>query len=232
MATGTVAKRDVVEFAPNVPQQIPGLKWPDGKIISNQYGERMMYTLTDGRVMFLDLDVGAKINLIELQPREAFWIRKTSSGRKGDLVQWDVWKSGERYEPAPNQSDDCPPDWPPEPPSEIEIQLRDSIHQIQARKMQTPAPAPIGASTGAGLAVPAPVPAAPHTITSSAQPTASGNGNSTTRPRTKLEDALKTVVQACHAAQLYAAEIGFQMPPWTSEDLRTMANTILIGARQ
>jgi hypothetical protein len=57
------------------------------------------------------------------------------------------------------------------------------------------------------------------------------NRNST-RPKTRLEDALKTVVQACHAAHLYAAELGFQMPPWTSEDLRTMANTLIIDAQR
>jgi hypothetical protein len=53
-----------------------------------------------------------------------------------------------------------------------------------------------------------------------------------TRPVTKLEDALKTVVAAVYAAQQYAREIGFNaMPPFTSEDIRTMANTIMIEGR-
>lgn len=54
-------------------------------------------------------------------------------------------------------------------------------------------------------------------------------------PKTKLEDALKTVVAACHSAREYAKSIGYEaMPPFTSEDIRTMANTLMIqqgGAR-
>jgi hypothetical protein len=49
------------------------------------------------------------------------------------------------------------------------------------------------------------------------------------RPKTKLEDALKTAVAAVHAAQQYARAIGFdEMPVFTSEDIRTMANTLVI----
>jgi hypothetical protein len=49
------------------------------------------------------------------------------------------------------------------------------------------------------------------------------------RSKTKLEDALKTVVAACHAAREYANQIGYEgMPPFTSEDIRTMANTLMI----
>lgn len=51
------------------------------------------------------------------------------------------------------------------------------------------------------------------------------------RPKTKLEDALKTVISAVHAATQHAKEIGFQMPPFTSEDIRTMANTLIIQSQ-
>jgi hypothetical protein len=51
------------------------------------------------------------------------------------------------------------------------------------------------------------------------------------RPRTKLEDALKTVVAAVHSTNEYAKSIGYAMPQFTSEDLRTMANTLIIGAK-
>jgi hypothetical protein len=65
---------------------------------------------------------------------------------------------------------------------------------------------------------------------------ANGNGHSngtaaaaSERSKTKLEDALKTVVAACHAAREYAKQIGYEgMPPFTSEDIRTMANTLMI----
>jgi hypothetical protein len=49
------------------------------------------------------------------------------------------------------------------------------------------------------------------------------------RPKTKLEDALRTAVAAVYAAQQYARAIGFdEMPVFTSEDIRTMANTLVI----
>ncbi len=48
------------------------------------------------------------------------------------------------------------------------------------------------------------------------------------RPRTKLEEALRTVVHAIHFSRQYAKEIGFEMPVFTAEDIRTMANTLMI----
>lgn len=51
------------------------------------------------------------------------------------------------------------------------------------------------------------------------------------RAQTKLEDALKTVVAAIHAARQYAKEIGYEMPVFGPEDIRTMANTLIIEGR-
>jgi hypothetical protein len=66
-------------------------------------------------------------------------------------------------------------------------------------------------------------------------PKPNGNGlavyTAAPRPATKLEDALKTVIAAVHAARIYAKEIGFEMPVFTAEDLRTMANTLMIDGR-
>lgn len=56
--------------------------------------------------------------------------------------------------------------------------------------------------------------------------------NHNTRPATRLEDALCTAVAACHRAHKYAEKIGYAaMPQFSSEDIRTMANTLLIGPR-
>ena len=52
------------------------------------------------------------------------------------------------------------------------------------------------------------------------------------RPKTKLEDALKTVVAACHAARNYAKDIGYDMPTFTGDDLARMANTLMINGAQ
>ena len=49
-ATDKRQPRDVVEFPPNAPISV-ALKYSQGRTISGQYGERVMFTLTDGRVM-------------------------------------------------------------------------------------------------------------------------------------------------------------------------------------
>ena len=66
-----------------------------------------------------------------------------------------------------------------------------------------------------------------------------GNGHAASAPepegqrsRTRLEDALKTVIAAVHATHEYAKTIGYAMPQFTSEDLRTMANTLIIDGQK
>src|SRR5689334_16258151 len=89
--------RETVQFLSNVPVQV-ALPRPDGKIVSGVYGERMMYTLSDGRVMFLELDVAAQINRLEVQANEAFWICKQRLSGKGMRHIWKVWRGDD--EPA------------------------------------------------------------------------------------------------------------------------------------
>jgi len=213
-------KRDTVQFLSNVPVEV-ALKWPDGKMVSGIYGEQMMYSLVDGRVMFVDLQVGAKINTLEPQPGEPFWIVKQRPAGKGMSNVWKVW----RQNPATPTPDTAPHE------SALERDLRHSL------AMNT-------ASGHGVLAVPKAADAASNGHANGnghkppAAPPASSNGHNPHvtvtdgRPQTKLENALKTVVAAAHAANLYAKEIGFQMPLWTSEDLRTMANTLIIDLQR
>ena len=81
--------REVVEFAPNVAVTL-ALKYAQGKTISNQYGERIMYSLTDGRVMFLDLPVAAQIEALGINVRESFSITKRWSDQKDSAPKWEV----------------------------------------------------------------------------------------------------------------------------------------------
>ena len=43
---------DKVQFQTNVPVDV-ALKYNDGKGVTGQYGDQVLYTLTDGRVMYV-----------------------------------------------------------------------------------------------------------------------------------------------------------------------------------
>jgi len=83
-------KSEVVEFIPNQPQLV-AVKFPRPKIIQGQYGERAMYGLTDGRVMFLDMGVAEKITTAAVKAGEPFWICLKWDGRRGSPRTWEVW---------------------------------------------------------------------------------------------------------------------------------------------
>src|ERR1035441_9703278 len=89
MATATNSRtpREVVDFPANTPVPV-ALQYGQGKTISNQHGERMMYSLTDGRVMFLDLEVAGQIESAGINVRESFTITRKTDGPKGST--WEV----------------------------------------------------------------------------------------------------------------------------------------------
>ena len=88
-ATNTRTPREVVDFPANTPVPV-ALQYGQGKAISNQHGERMMYSLTDGRVMFLDLEVAGQIASAGINVRESFTITRKTDGPKGSLTTWEV----------------------------------------------------------------------------------------------------------------------------------------------
>jgi hypothetical protein len=83
------APREVVEFPANVPVTV-ALKYPQAKTVSSQYGERFMFSLADGRVMFLDPQVGGKIEALGVNVRENFTITRKWDEEKGAPLGWDV----------------------------------------------------------------------------------------------------------------------------------------------
>jgi len=112
MATATPTNnrppRDVVEFPSNVPVTV-ALKYPQGRTFSGQYGERVMFTLVDGRVMFLAPEVAGKIESLGINVRESFTITKCPTGHKDTPVTWNIERvpgeqpNGTLVVPPPNQ---------------------------------------------------------------------------------------------------------------------------------
>jgi hypothetical protein len=87
--TNTRAPREVVEFPPNVPVAV-ALKYGHAKTVSSQYGERFMFSLADGRVMFLTPEVGGKIEALGINVRENFTITRKWDEQPGSPVTWEV----------------------------------------------------------------------------------------------------------------------------------------------
>jgi hypothetical protein len=218
--------REKIAFEPNIPVTVT-LQYAEGKLMDGHFGQSVMYSLEGNRVMFLDLAVSQKINMLEPAVGESFLICKRS-GLRGQPVRWDVWLSPET-EKFRAQKEHPGAAWtsPPEQASQLQRDLEASLAEIQRRKQavaddpiyrrtDAAAPPPQGTGTNGPAAIAAPGPVAvPRPA-----------------PVSKLEDALKTVISAVFAAQEHAKQIGYAaMPQFSSEDIRTMANTLIIDGK-
>lgn len=146
---------DIVKFEFDQPVEV-ALKYPDPKIFENQWGgERSMYSLVDGRVMYLDSVGAARIKSLGVQPGELFFVMKRKNGRLTDYV---AFREGQEP-PAPDQRWSAPagpakkPAYKPQPdlvasvaarngngpqavPSELERQLAESIDWAERKKLE------------------------------------------------------------------------------------------------
>jgi hypothetical protein len=126
-ASQTRAPREVVEFPPNVPVTV-ALKYGHAKTVSSQYGERFMFSLADGRVMFVAPDVGAKIEALGVNVRENFTITRKWDEEPGSPVTWEVARlAGEQ----PNGTFVVPA-VPSKPPASANTPTSDAVHRQSA----------------------------------------------------------------------------------------------------
>jgi hypothetical protein len=66
------------------------LKYGHAKTVSSQYGERFMFSLADGRVMFLAPEVGGKIEVLGINVRENFTITRKWDDHQDGPPTWEV----------------------------------------------------------------------------------------------------------------------------------------------
>src|ERR1700730_3736103 len=89
---------DKVQFQTNVPIDV-ALKYNDGKEVTGQYGDQVLYTLTDGRVMYVPPIVKKKMNELGIARGELFTITKAEK-KNGTrrTIEWVVGtdESGDR----------------------------------------------------------------------------------------------------------------------------------------
>ena len=199
--------------------------------------DRHMYSTTDGRVMYVTPLASARINALKLAQGEVFYICKRKDGRLTEYaVSREPLAAGPERTAAPRQPAPFKTNLPTrlyappaarehEPPSELECQLMASIELVNRRKVGELGDGTLAIDAPPRPAVQAPPPVKPVESRIKEAQVAQASG----RPKTKLEDALCTVVAAAYAAQEYARSIGYtSMPQFTSEDIRTMANTLVI----
>ena len=149
------AQRPKVSFESNVPVEL-AIHWAEGKIVAGRFGEQVMYSCDcpAGSVMFLDMAVSQKINMLEIQPSERFFICKRP--KNGSVPgRWDVWLSPST-EKLRAMKESAGGAWTSPVPAPVltqaqRQQIDGSIRDIQERKA-----AAIGARPAAAAAGPQP----------------------------------------------------------------------------
>ena len=236
-------QKEVVKFAPNVPVEV-ALKFAlPGKIISTHTGERVLYTLADGRVMFLDLGVAKKVEDLGVNVREKFFVCRPEAGKKD--AEWNVWREPETEQKAevkvPPVALAPQPESSPEEETPLEQKLRESIELVKQGKLGELGNGTFAVPAGASAGTPAPVQsdaANGHQNGNNGNGSTngkSGNGNGAPKHPEPSEPpvwAQSLLEQANALVDVYAAALssastkhGNQVKP---EDVRSLLVTVFI----
>ena len=78
----------ILRFNTNSPVEL-SLRWNDGKRVDGRYGEQVMYTLEDDRVMYVPPVVAKQIQDLGIRAREIFEICKAEL--REDNKRWIEW---------------------------------------------------------------------------------------------------------------------------------------------
>jgi len=110
-----------VQFHPGVPVEVILAK--EGELISGTWKDIVVYQLQDGRALYLESDVAASLNEMEIQVGEKFFVCKYFADKEKRQTAWNVWLAPETEKAR--AAKEAP---------EIERQLRESIVQAQIRR--------------------------------------------------------------------------------------------------
>jgi hypothetical protein len=213
---------EILRFEMNVPTEV-ALKYAGpGKPIEGRYGNRVMYTLADNRVMYVAPIVASRISDLGIRPGEVFQVCKQQK-RQGQrkYIEWQVQRLETKSE------------------TQLEHQLRESIEVAQAAKAAQPSKATEETITQPLPATPfqdAPTNGVPVLLVAPVS-NGSSNGAASSAARnvsgqpacpTKLEHALKTAISAAHNAEKYSAELGYVVR-FDADAIKSMAITVLIN---
>jgi hypothetical protein len=207
---------EILRFAPEVPVEV-ALKFPTGKLVQGNHGKDMMYTLVDGRLMFLEQGVAVQLDTLRIAPGEPFWITR-NAGRPGvkGSVSWDIRRpqAGARCQvpgvSTPQPAAAPPVFWAPE----------EEGHGFAAPP-----------ANGNGHAAAANGGSNGHAPAAANGASANGHTAAAADVKTQAESAVMTAIEACSKGEKYAKSLGFPLS-FEAEDVRAIAATILIGMQK
>ena len=207
---------NILRFQPNVPTQV-ALQSSQGIVVEGRYGNRMMFSLVDGRVMYVPPIVATKIEAEGIAAGERFELCKAQiKNGRGRSVEWVLRRLDPEEQLAEIATD------APAPETELEHDLRVSLEMANGGKAVPESPSSV---------------LAPVTQMMNGNGNGNGNGavpvaaqNETPQPRsvTKLEHALKTAISAAHNAEKYGSELGYVVR-FDADAIKSMAITVLIN---
>src|SRR5579862_1747737 len=201
---------NIFRCEPNQPAQV-ALERTDGVNIQGRYGDRVMYTLMDGRVLYVPPIVASQIQKQNICAGARFEICKTvvPEGSRRSL-KWTARK----LEPGSE--------------SGLEQDLRASVAIAEAKNgtpesAEGPGPVLVRASE-----LPPPPPKSNGASNGALNGHTGAHTEAPATPTTKLEHALKTAISAAYNAEKYGTELGYVVR-FDADAIKSMAITVLIN---
>ena len=207
----------ILRLEMNVPTEVT-LQSSQGVVVAGRYGNRLMFHLSDGRVMYVPPIVASKIAAEGIAAGERFELCKAAvrNGRQSP-IEWRLKRiepieAGEKVDSARERITS---------ETQLERDLRASLDIVKAKNA---GPEPLQSKIAAAKDVIRPV--APMTNGNGAPPAQTANGQPPAL--TKLEHALRTAISAAYNAEKYGTELGYVVR-FDSDAIKSMAITVLIN---
>jgi|GEM_PF-3584050 len=206
----------ILRFQINMPVQL-ALASQHGTMIQGRYGDRMLFHLADGRIMYVAPVVATMIEELAIAAGERFELCKTQIKNGQRHIEWKL----KRIDSEPPRDEVEGEASEPETP--LERDLRVSTEIANARRAANEDPQAITAIPDDAIP-----PFAPITNGNRPAATVMPDGNGQPLPSTKLEHALKTAISAAYNAEKYGTELGYVVR-FDADAIKSMAITVLIN---
>ena len=222
---------NILRFPTNTPIQV-AINTLQGTIVQGRYGDRVLFHLTDGRVMYVPPIVASKIEAQGIAPGEPFELCKAQV-RTGQTRSIEWWLK--RTPPEAPDQETTPKAIQAEGTLEFKATSTDDANGNGHPPLMNGGPRNAIPENGTQL----------NGNSHNGAPQNGTSKNTTTQmnqtqpsqpaPSTKLEHALKTAISAAHNAEKFGTELGYVVR-FDADAIKSMAITVLInmseGARR